>query len=195
MLTVADWVAIGLTAVFIVLGMLFGFGKGLKFFTSGIVGVLISFVICYALGGLIFKLSFVQSALDAFRNVLAKNGSKFCEILLKIQIDLIVYYIALFIVVTILRIVIVIIIKKIVEMDNMFLIILNKTLGVVFFVFVLVVLIFFAFLIMALIKGADASAYSFIENSKLRLDWLYEHNPFMIIVNVIKIRLEVPVTA
>ena len=35
---IADWVAIGLLAFFALLGLIFGFGKGLRFFTKGFFG-------------------------------------------------------------------------------------------------------------------------------------------------------------
>lgn len=185
---VADWVVIGLTALFTICGMLFGFGKGLKIFTGGIFGIIISVVVCYALGGLIYHIGFVQKALDGVRNAIAKNGNGFCKFLLKIQIDIIIYYVALFIVVSILRIILVRIIKSIVEIDNMFVIVLNKTLGVIFFVGVLFFALLFVFWIIALIKGANVADFPSLTESKIKLDWLYEHNPFTTIVKVIKAR-------
>ena len=184
----ADWIVIGLLALFAILGMLFGFGKGLKIFTGGIFGIIISVFVCYALGGLIYNIGFVQNGLESFRNALAKNGNGFCKFLLNIQIDIIVYYIALFIVVSILRIVIVRVIKSVVEIDNMALIIVNKTLGVIFFAVVLLLALLFVFWIIALIKGGNAADFPSLSDSKLKLDWLYEHNPFTTIIKVIKIR-------
>ena len=54
----ADWIVIALIAFFCLLGILFGFGKGLKFFTQGIFGVFIAVIVCYTLGGVIYNLSF-----------------------------------------------------------------------------------------------------------------------------------------
>lgn len=190
----ADWIVIGLAALFAIFGMLFGFGKGLKIFTGGIFGIIISVIVCYALGGLIYHISFVQKILESFRNVLINNGNGFCKFLLKIQIDIIVYYVALFIVVTILRIIIVRIIKSIVEIDKMFVIVLNKSLGVIFFLGVLSFMLLFVFWIIALIKGPNIADFPSLAGSKLKLDWLYENNPFTTIVKVIKARKGVPVT-
>ena len=53
---IADWVALGLILLFAVLGLLLGFGRGLRFFTKGIFGFIISVIFCYFLGGLIIKL-------------------------------------------------------------------------------------------------------------------------------------------
>ena len=190
----ADWIVLVMLIIFAILGMLFGFGKGLKFFTGGIFGIIISIFVCYALGGLIYHISFVQSVLESFRNVLVNNGSGFCRFLLNIQIDIVVYYVALFILVTIIRIIIVKIVKSIVEIDNMFVIILNKTFGVVLFVGMLFFVMLMAFWIIALVKGTTIADYPSLEGSKLKLDWLYENNPFTTIIRVIKIRKEIIVT-
>ena len=155
----ADWIVIGLIALFAIFGMLFGFGKGLKFFTSGIIGFIISVIVCYALGGLIYNFGFVQDGLNSMRGALEKNGSGFCNFLLNIQLDIIVYYVALFIAVTIIRIVIVRIIKSVVEIDSMFLIILNKTLGVIFFVGIMFFLMLFVFWIVSIIGGGTAANF------------------------------------
>lgn len=187
-----DWIILALILVFCILGMLFGFGKGLKFFTRGIIGFIISIFICYALGGIIYNIGFVAKALDSFRNSLAgKNG--FCNFLLKIQIDIIVYYVALFIVVTILRIILVHIIKRFFEIENVVLIIINKFFGVVLFVAAFFVLLLLVFFVIGLIGGTtELNFYAKLAESKIGLDWLYEYNPFMKIVYVIKYRIEIP---
>lgn len=192
MLTMADWIVLGLLLVFSILGMLFGFGKGLKFFTGGIFGIIISIFICYALGGLIYNIGFVQRGLELVRGALEKNENSVCKFLLMIQLDIIIYYVALFIVVSIVRIAIVLIIRRIVEIDNMFVIIINKILGVVFFLAVAVILMLLVLWIISLIAGDTAESFRYVLNSKLKLDWLYEHNPFMTIIKVIKLRVNVP---
>ena len=189
-----DMLIIGLTVVFCIFGMLFGFGKGLKFFTGGIIGVIISIFICYALGGVIYKIGFVQNGLEKFRGVLADKDNGFCNFLLKIQIDIIVYYVALFIAVTIIRIILVHIIKSIFEIENVALIIINKFFGVILFVGALFMLILLVFFIISLIGGGtELKFYNTLSESNIGLKWLYEHNPFMTIINVIKFRIEIPV--
>ena len=185
----ADWIIIGLMVLFCIFGMLFGFGKGLKFFTGGIVGFLISFIVCYALGGLIYNLGFVKDLLGNMNSAIASNGNGFCRFLLKIHIDIIVYYIALFIIVSILRIIIVKIIKSIVEIDNMVLIVINKTLGVIFFVLIFFMLLMMVFWIVSLIGGGtEANFLMKLSGSKLKLDVFFEHNPFMTIIRAIRIQ-------
>ena len=190
----ADWIFLAFVVIFCLLGMLFGFGKGLKFFTSGIFGVVISIVVCYALGGLIYNFGFVQDALNSMCTALAAKNNGFCNFLLNVRIDIIVYYVALFIIVSIIRIIIVKVIKSIAEIDKMPLIILNKSFGVILFVFVGFMVMLFVFWIVSLIGGnTEANFLLKLSGSKLKLDWIFEHNPFMTIIKVIKIRVEVPV--
>ena len=191
MMPFIDWVIIVLILIFCILGMLFGFGKGLKFFTGGIVGIIISILICYMLGGAIYNIGFVQNGLTNFRASLASKGNTFCDILNTIHIDIIVYYVGLFIAVTIIRIIIVKIIKNIVEIENMVLIIVNKFFGVVLFVGVFFIMLLIVFFVSSLISGgAEGGLYAQVSQSKIGLKELYENNPFMTIIQVIKIRIE-----
>lgn len=188
-----DILIIALIVVFCIFGMLFGFGKGLKFFTGGIIGIIISIIICYALGGVIFKLSFVERWLTSFRTTLANKHNTFCDILNAIHIDIILFYVALFIVVTIIRIIIVRIIKNIVEIENIALIAINKILGIVLFVGAFFMLLLMVFWFISLIGGGTAAKFSeTVSQSKIGLKYLYENNPFMTIIKVIKIRVAVP---
>ena len=191
----ADIIIIVLLVIFCLFGMLFGFGKGLKFFTSGFIGLIISIFVCYALGGLIYKLSFVQDILNSLRGALEKKGNGICNFLLKIQIDIIVYYVALFIAVTIIRIITVKIIQSIVEIENLGLIIINKAFGIVLFVGVLLFLVLLVFWVISLIGGGTAESFTqTLARSKIGLDKLYANNPFLTIIKVIKIRITKTVT-
>ena len=186
----ADIIVVVLIVISCILGMLFGFGKGLKFVTGGILGIIISVFVCYLLGGIIYNFAFVQNGLESFRGVLEAKDNKFCKLLLLIQIDIIVYYVALFIAVTIIRIIIVSIIKRIVEIENVVLIVINKTFGVVLFVGVTIILVLFVFWIVSLIGGGTAaSLQATLSKSNIGLNWLYEHNPFMKMILVIKARV------
>ena len=171
-----DWVVIALIIVFCIFGMLFGFGKGLKFFSGGIIGIIISLFICYALGGLIYNFGFVQDMLNSFRGVLDAKGNGFCRFLLLIQIDIIVYYVALFIVVTVARIIIVRIIASIAEIENIVLIIINKAFGVILFVVVFFILLLLVFWVISLIGGGTAASFTqTVSGSKIGLDELFRN--------------------
>ena len=64
---VADWVAIGVVVASLGLGALIGFGKGLKFFTSGIFGFIIGVVICALVGTVFLDVPFVADLLAKLR--------------------------------------------------------------------------------------------------------------------------------
>lgn len=191
----ADWIAIGLIAFFCLLGILCGFGRGLAFFTKGIFGIFIAVFVCYTFGGFIYNLGFVQSMLNGIVTAMENSGGGFAQFLVNIHIELVIYYVALFIIVLILRLIIVLIIRNVAEMNNVFMKIINKTLGMVFFVAVLVLLTLIVFQIIAAI-GGDTSA-NFLEKlqgSVLKLDVIYENNPLL---NIFKITIvkkeEIPV--
>ena len=58
-----DWIFLAVLVGLVALGAMLGFGKVLKFITGGIVGILISFILCYCFGGLILELPFVHNML------------------------------------------------------------------------------------------------------------------------------------
>ena len=173
----ADWIAIAVVAAFILLGVFVGFGKGLKFFTEGIFGIIISIVVCYLIGGMVLKFSFVQQILGKFIEALT-DKNKFCTLLLKIHIEIVVYYIVLFIVVSALRVLIVFLIKRIVELNNPVSRVFNKIGGALFFLVVLVLLTFLVFQIIYWIGGsAYESFHQKLAGSFFKLDKLLEANP------------------
>lgn len=182
----ADWIAIAVAAAAIVLGALFGFGKSLKFFTSGIFGIIISVFICYTLGGLILDLKFVQELLNKFTGALTdKNG--FCDFLLKIHIDIVVYYIVLFIVVQLARILIVTILKHIAESNNIVFKIINKVAGAAFMLVIIALISLFVFQVIYWIGGSTSAGFlAKLEGSFFKLDKLYVNNPLVSLPDRIK---------
>ena len=173
----ADWIAIVAVLVIGALGALLGFGKGLKFFTDGIFGIIISIIVCYCIGGLILDLKFVQEILNKITGALTdKNG--FCNFLLKIHIDIIVYYIVLFIIVQLARILIVLILKNIVESNNKVFKTINRVLGAIFLLAVAALLALLIFQIIYWIGGSTAAGVRLkLDGSFFKLDKLFEHNP------------------
>lgn len=182
----ADWVAVGLTAFFCLVGYIAGFGKGLKFFTSGVFGFLISVLVCYCLGGFIYKLGFVQELLaKLIAAMTGKNG--FCDFLIKIHIEVAVYYVVLFIIVSIIRVFAVLIIKSIVETDNAVLKVINRVLGMILFLAVFAMGALFVFHIISLLGGTtEAGFLEKLDGSFFRLDKVFEDNPVMTIIEYIR---------
>lgn len=174
---VIDIVAIVSFIVFFLMGMGFGFGKGLKFCTSGWIGKIISIVVCYFLFGIVLSWGFVQDILASFVNALTENGSEFCQFLLTIRIEIITFGIVLFIVVQLLRILVVNIIKSIMEIDSAVMRVINKVLGVVLSLGALIVLALIIFQIIAWIGGTNGGFYQEIEGSIFGLDYVFANNP------------------
>ena len=191
---ITDWVALGLILLFAVLGLLLGFGRGLRFFTKGIFGFIISVIFCYFLGGLIIKFDFVQNLLGMLVTALTDKNT-FCDVLLAIRIDIIVYYVALFIIVQVVRIIIVHIISKAFEIENVFVKIINRFFGMVIFLAALVLTVMLVFQIVCMIGGtAEANFIEMLSGSKLKLDWFYENNPLIEILEVLfRIEIRIPV--
>lgn len=174
---IADWIALGVILFSFIFGLAFGFGKGLKFFTKGIFGIIISVFVCYCLGGLILQFGFIQELLNKFVDVLQGKGG-FCDFLIKIHIEVVVYYVVLFILVQIARIIIVSVIKNVVEIDNIFFKLVNKLLGMALFFGVFVLLTLFVFQLVDWVGGQSAADMAdWLSGSVFKLDKLFESNP------------------
>lgn len=174
---VIDIIAIALFAVFFLLGLGMGFGRGLKFLTGGIFGKIISIVVCYFLFGIVLSWGFVQDLLASFVNALSSSGSGFCNFLLTIRIEMIVFAIALFAIVQLLRILIVNVVKSVMEVNNVAMRVINKVLGVALFFAAMMVLLLIVFQIIAWIGGTEGSFYQSIEGSVFGMDSLFKNNP------------------
>ena len=173
----ADYIVLGLLLVFVLIGALVGFGKGLKFFTSGIFGIIISVFVCYLIFGLVLSWSVVSDLLARFNGWLREQGSV-GTFFADIYIDRVVLAVVLFLIVQIVRMIIVKILKSIFEIDNIFVKVINKVVGAVFFAAVFVALLLFAFQIVSWIGGDTAANFlGYFDGSALLLDKLYLNNP------------------
>lgn len=177
MLTI-DWIAIGVVALFALLGLFVGFGGGLKFFTSGIFGIIISLVVCYFLYGVVLNWQFVQDLLSRFIGVLENADNVFCDFLIRIRIDIVCMCIVMFIVLQILRIVVVRLIRNLFEINNPVVKALNRVFGLVFFLAVAMMLTLIVFQIVAWIGGNTATDFdAWLDGSLFKFDWLFRNNP------------------
>lgn len=188
-MTTADVVLIIVLLVSVFLGLILGFGKGLKLITSGILGKIISIVVCYFLFGVVLNMGFVQDLLDKLITALKENGNGICNLLIKIRIDLIVLAVALFLIVQILRKVIVSIIKDFFEIDKKPIRVINKVLGVTLFLIVNIILVLTIMQVSAWIGGTDGAVYGFLEGSKFGLDKLFINNPLNSLFETIQMHL------
>ncbi|MGN1104593.1 MAG: hypothetical protein ACI4QI_06935 [Candidatus Coproplasma sp.] len=174
---IVDWIALGIVLLVALIGLLLGFGKCLKIFTSGPIGIIISIVVTYFLIGIVGSWGFVQDLLQRFTEVLEANGSGFCNFLLTIGIQSIVLAIVLFIIVQIIRVIIVNIIKGISEVDNVIVKVINKTLGLVFALAFFVMIALVVFQIIYLIGGDTAANFREYLTGTFKLNVLFDNNP------------------
>lgn len=178
-----DWIAIGVVLVAALFGLLFGFGKLLKFFTSGIIGILISVVVTYFCFGVVSSWGFTRDLMAKLLTAMQNANNGFVNFLIKIGIEKIILGLIIFIVVQILRVIIVKIIKSIVEIDNVALKTINRLLGLVLMLGVACMLWLLAFHIIQLIGGETAlNVRISLIGSVFKLDWVFDHNPLIWIV-------------
>ncbi len=173
----ADIIAVVAFVVFAILGVLMGFGRGLKFFTSGIFGIIISIFVCYLIFGLVLDISFVKELCNNFNDWLNDSGSV-GAFFADIHLDYVVLAIILFIIVQIVRIIIVKIVKGVFEIDNVVFKLINKVFGAVFFLAVALAIVLIAFQIVAWVGGTTEDNFlASLEGSLFGLDALFENNP------------------
>lgn len=148
---IIDFIAIAVVLLFFVVGLISGFGNGLKFFTSGIFGFIIAIAVCVALVPTICGTETVLgwfAGMNASIQSLGSIGETLATV-----VDYAIVGIVLFIVVQIVRMVIVAILKHIVEVDNIVFKVINKILGVVLYLGVVVILFAVVFSVIAVIGG------------------------------------------
>lgn len=185
---VADFIFIGGAIAVAFLGWLLGFGKTLKFFTSGIFGILISVFVCYCLGGMIMNITFVSDLLAKLAAVWGEKEGFFFEFLTKIRLEIIIYYVALFIIVQILRVIIVNVLKNIAESDAKVMKIINRFFGAALLLCMGLLITLFVFQIILWVGGSTLqSVKESFAGSALKLDYIFfDGNPLAQIVAYIK---------
>ena len=133
---VVDWIFLGIILGGLVLGALFGFGNIFKFFTTGIFGIIISIVVCVFIGTAFYGTC--EPLLDKVHDAITANVDNwFCQFLGKLNVQVILYYIILFVVVWLLRFIVVKIIKAISQSENKVIKIMNRIMGALFFILIL----------------------------------------------------------
>lgn len=177
-----DWIVLGVAAVSILLGLLLGFGKLLKMFTGGIVGILISAVVTYFLLGVVASWGFVQDVNAKLLQAMQNAESGFVDFLIKIGIEKIILAVVLFIVVQIIRIFIVKLLKSIMEIKRPVMKVINKILGAVFMLLISAILVLFIFHIVDLVGGNSEADFRQWLTGTFRMDWVFDHNPLKYVI-------------
>lgn len=174
----ADWIVVAVIAAAILLGLIAGFAGGLRFFTGGIFGVIISIVVCYFLYGVVANWTFVNDLLVKLLATITSGNNAFTDFLASIHVEVIILCVVMFVVVQIVRIIIVKVIAGIMEINNPVFKVINKLLGMVLMVAVAFMVGLIVFQIIYWIGGETAQQVSdALKNSVFKLDWLYENNP------------------
>ncbi len=179
---IVDFVAILLVLGACLWGWFKGFGKMLKTLCKGFLGLIISLVACYFLFGIVLNIPFVQGLLSDLVIAIDEKNSKFLDFLLKIRIDLIVYAVCLFIVITIVRKIVVKIIASIFEVKVKPISVFNRVMGMLLSLIIFAATVLIAFQVIAWVTGLDGGIYEYLEGSFLKLDWVYQNNPLNTIV-------------
>ena len=169
---VADWVFLGIIVGGLALGALLGFGRVFKMFTTGIFGIIISIVVCFLIGAAFIGVA--EPLLNKLAGAITANDNWFCQFLGKINIQIVLYYVIMFVVVWILRFIIVKVIKAISESENKVIKILNRLFGAFLFLAILLVIGFLIIRLIGWVGGSSAdSFYEYLQTGTLRLDRLF----------------------
>ncbi|MCL2631011.1 MAG: CvpA family protein [Firmicutes bacterium] len=172
-----DIVVLCIVILAALLGYIIGFGKTLKWFTGGIVGIIISIAACVMLGGAVQSLEFVKE----FINSVNASASDFWNPLGYFA-GYVAYYLIMFLVVQILRMIIIRIVKKVFESENTVMKTVNRILGTVFMAGFVIALILVFFAIVEAVSGT-AFGENMLERIKGSvMEKIFNNNPITFLV-------------
>lgn len=174
----ADYIAIAIVVLLGAAGAALGFGKGLRFLTKGIFGVILSVIVSGLLMGAVLSIPAVQDLMARFVAYLTAQDNGFCRFLLIIRIEYIAVGVAVFSLIQLARIIAVTLIERVMEVDHPVIKIVNKLLGTALAVVAMVSLALVTLQVVFLATGAEGSqTFLFLQGSFFRLDYVYLHNP------------------
>lgn len=184
---VADIVILIGLLLFVVWGIFVGFGKGLETISRGIVGFFISLVVTYFLFGIVLQIPIIGEWLGQLRDVIAAGEGWWSTLLLTIRIDIIVYAVALFIIVTLLRIAVVQLIRVTVETQSKVAMVFNRIGGAILFAVYYCALGLIVFQILVWVGGDTAlTVANGLEGSVFKLDYVFLNNPLIAFVELVQ---------
>ena len=178
----ADTIVLIVGIACLLFGALFGFSRGLRWFTSGVFGIIISIIVTYFLIGVVLKWGFVQDLINKLLTALQGSDSWICKVLLSIHVEIIAVALVIFTVAQILRMILVSVIAKIMEAPNNVMRTINSVLGVVFFLAFALIILLIVFQVAAWTNGTDGTFYQSLVGSKLGLDAIFRDNPLNSII-------------
>ena len=168
-----DIVTIGVFVVGALVGFIGGFGRGLKLFTKGIFGIIISVFVTATFAGMFLKIDTISGWIADITKLASQKWAFFATI----NVGLIAYYLVFFLIIQLLRILVVKVICGIFEADNTVMKVINRVLGLVFVPAVLMALVLLVF---AVFKIVDET--QFVQDIVAKIDGtflgvLYANNP------------------
>lgn len=164
--------------VLVLLGFVLGFGRSLRVFTKGVVGVIISVFVCASFGGMIIGIDVVGEKLAELNAFFTSKA----EFLGTIHLETVVFYIVMFLVVQILRIITVKFISGIFEADNPVMKGVNKFLGMIFVPAIMCLFLLLVFAVFALFDDTTFVANMLNDMEGTFLLKLYQNNPIVLTV-------------
>ena len=179
----ADYILILVVLGVALVGVLLGFGKGIKILTKGIIGILISIVNCYFLFGMIIHIGFVESFMNLIVSGLTNASNWFCNFLLLIHIEMATVAVILFAIVMVIRKIVVAIIANIAESDHAVFRVINKSLGALLSVVAFVIVALIVMQIVVAVQYENSALYSFFKGSFFHLDEIYLNNPLLEVIH------------
>lgn len=172
-----DVIAIGIILLVAVIGCFAGFGNVLKFLSDGILGIILTVVVCYFLFGTVLALPFVQSLLEKLVTAVQGVNSPFLSFLfVTIRLDLVIYAVVLYLVVALLRKLVVFLIGSVSSIETKPMIILNRIGGTILALLWLFMIVLIIFQVIAWVVGTEGAVYDFF-NQSFFLGKLYQNNP------------------
>ncbi|MCR4661123.1 MAG: hypothetical protein K5765_03870 [Clostridia bacterium] len=169
-------------ALSLILGFALGLGRSLSIFITGIFGVIISIILCFAFGGLIAKIPFVADKIVEL-NAFFMSKSEFLG---KIKLATIIYFVILFLIFQVVRFILAKIIKKALKPTkgestaskawN----IINRLISMIFLGGMFVVLVFIALGVVSLFQDVQGVQDTLIKCQDYKFSLflkMYENNP------------------
>lgn len=166
-----NWIFYLAVVLIAVIGFFQGFHRCLKFYFKGFFGHVIAIFLCFALGGIIKNIPMVSGWITSLDTTLTK-AAKF----LAGWGATCIYYIALFVIISILKLLFTNLLYKIFSCKNIIIKIINKVLGACFAVAMTFLLMWLAISILGMFKNGEIvdSLYEFLasKNGNILIDVL-----------------------
>lgn len=182
----ADWIAIAVIIVSILLGALLGFGKILAFLTNKVFGKITAVFICYTFGGMFMSFGFVQKFLAWIASLWTTHDNFFCNVLTHIHPEVIIFEVVFFIAVYWILKLFALLAKAVLEIKVKPVLIINKVGGALIMLATAILIWLVVFQVIYWIGGETSQNFlNSLQHSLFALDKLYLNNPLLGLVKVV----------